>query len=175
MNDRGMNLSFFGGAFRAARLAVLALLCLGAVALPAPAVTAQTATLQTFTLSTLEIVTATGRHAFRVELAQTDQQRSQGLMFRPVLAPDAGMLFIYPGERQISMWMKNTLIPLDMLFLASDGRVVALHERAVPHSLRTIASGVAARAVLELPGGTVGRLGIRIGDRVISTELGGAG
>ena len=78
MNDRGLNLSFFGGACRAARLAVLALLCLGAVILSVPAVTAQTATLQTFTLSTLEIVTATGRHAFRVELAQTDQQRSQG-------------------------------------------------------------------------------------------------
>lgn len=175
MIDRGFNLSFFGGAFRAARLAVLALLCFGAVILPVRAVTAQTTTLQTFALSTLEIVTATGRHAFRVELAQTDQQRSQGLMFRPFLATDAGMLFIYPADRPIAMWMKNTLIPLDMLFLGADGHVVALHERAVPHSLRTIASGVSARAVLELPGGTIGRLGIRIGDRVVSPELGGAG
>jgi hypothetical protein len=157
------------------RCLLVALLCFGVNAALPPGAAAQSGSLQGFSTSSLEIVTSGGRHAFRVEVAETDSQRSQGLMFRPVLAADAGMLFIYPTDRHISMWMKNTLIPLDMVFIAADGRVVGFHERAVPHSLRPIGSGAPARAVLELPGGTVSRLGIRPGDRVISPNLAGAG
>jgi hypothetical protein len=139
-----------------------------------PDAAAQSGSLQTFATAPLDIVTRSGRHAFTVEIAETDAQRAQGLMFRSRLAPDGGMLFIYPADRRLSMWMKNTLIPLDMLFVASDGKVVGIHERAVPHSLRSIASPVPARAVVELAGGTVGRLGIRVGDRVVSKPLGTA-
>jgi uncharacterized membrane protein (UPF0127 family) len=130
------------------------------------------ARLLSFDRAPLEIVTSTGRHAFTVELALNDGQRSQGLMFRRYMAPDAGMLFVYPRDRVISMWMKNTFIPLDMVFVAADGRVVALHERAVPHSLRAIGSGVAARGVIEFAAGTIARLGIRVGDRVSNDRLG---
>jgi hypothetical protein len=137
-----------------------------------PSAAAQSAPLQTFSTASLDIVTRSGRHAFTVEIAETEAQRAQGLMFRSRLAPDGGMLFIYPADRRLSMWMKNTLIPLDMLFVASDGAIVGVHERAVPHSLRSIASRVPARAVIELAGGTVARLGIRVGDRVISAPLG---
>ncbi len=139
----------------------------------APGAVAEDSTvLQSFATAPLEIVTAKGRHRFIVELAETYEQRAQGLMFRRALAPDAGMLFVYPEDRVISMWMKNTFIPLDMVFVSADGRVVALHERAVPHSLRSISSGPAARAVVELAGGAVARLGIRKGDRVVSDRLG---
>src|SRR3546814_13522615 len=86
-------------------------------------------------------------------------------MYRDHLAADAGMLFVYSQPRRVSMWMKNTLIPLDMLFIAPDGRIESIVKRAVPHSLATISSRGKVRAVLELNGGTVDRLGIRPGDR----------
>ncbi len=149
-------------------LAVLAF-ALGA----APSARAQAPGGQAFASAPLEIVTAEGRHAFTVEIAATDAQRAQGLMFRRFLAPDAGMLFLYPSPRVISMWMKNTLIPLDMLFLDAGGRVLTIHQRAVPGSERTVSSRVPAAAVLEVPGGTVERLGIRPGDRVENSFLGG--
>lgn len=124
-----------------------------------------------FATAPLEIVTEGGRHGFTVELALSDAQRARGLMFRRMLAGDRGMLFLYPVPTVIRMWMKNTLIPLDMLFLDEGGRVVAIHQRAVPGSLRVISSGVAASAVLEVAGGTVERLGIRTGHRVVSPAL----
>ncbi|MGE0651595.1 MAG: DUF192 domain-containing protein [Alphaproteobacteria bacterium] len=155
---------------------VLMALCMaqGAGVHFAPDAAAQSESLQTFSTAPLDVVTRSGRHTFTVEIAETGAQRAQGLMFRSRLAPDGGMLFIYPAERRLSMWMKNTLIPLDMLFVASDGKVVGIHERAVPHSLRSIPSPLPARAVVELAGGTVSRLGIRVGDRVISKPLGTA-
>lgn len=130
--------------------------------------------LETFERNRLVIETsANDRHPFEVEMALTPRQQAQGLMFRRDLAGDAGMLFIYARDKPISMWMKNTLIPLDMLFLARDGRVVRIVERAVPMSLRTISSGENVAAVLELNGGTASRLGILAGDRVIHPALGG--
>ena len=105
--------------------------------------------------------------AFDVELAVSPQQQSQGLMYRHSLAADAGMLFIYRPAREVSMWMKNTVIPLDMLFIAEDGVIVKVVERAVPLSLTTIDSDARVRAVLEINGGTANRLGIRPGDRVV--------
>ncbi len=130
--------------------------------------------LETFERVSLVVETsAKVRHAFEVEMALTPRQQAQGLMYRRDLAGDAGMLFIYPRDRPISMWMKNTLIPLDMLFLARDGRILRIVERAVPHSLLTISSGEDAAAVLELNGGTAARLGIAAGDRIIHPALGG--
>jgi len=125
-----------------------------------------------FESSVLTLRTAAGeRHRFRVELALTPLERSQGLMFRESLEADAGMLFVYEAERPITMWMKNTLIPLDMLFLGRDGTVLSLAEQAVPLSEAVIASGLPAKAVLELPGGTVARLGLAPGDQVLHPLL----
>ncbi|WP_142850638.1 DUF192 domain-containing protein [Telmatospirillum sp. J64-1] len=123
-----------------------------------------------FSRSTVAIETQGGaRHVFDVELALTPEQRAQGLMFRRELAEDHGMLFDFGSERTIHMWMKNTLIPLDMLFLSEEGRVIGLAERTEPLSLEVI-SGGPARYVLELAGGTAERLGLRPGDRMSLPE-----
>ena len=123
--------------------------------------------METFERGSLAIETAAGaRHDFQVELAVTPAQQAQGLMHRRSLAADAGMLFLYLRVRPVSMWMKNTFIPLDMLFLAPDGRIVRIVERTVPESLEVISSEVPVAGVLELNGGTAARLRIAIGDRV---------
>jgi hypothetical protein len=132
-------------------------------------------TLQTFDNSSLVIATATGPHRFEVQLALTPAQQEQGLMFRSKLAPDAGMLFDFGNTAPRGFWMKNTLIPLDMLFIGADGRIVDIHERAVPLSEAVILSAAPARAVLELNGGTVDRLGIKVGDRVSYKGFGTGG
>src|SRR5262249_42843784 len=121
---------------------------------------------QTFEHDQLAIETAGGAEHFAVELAVTSEQRAQGLMFRQRLAADAGMLFLYPASRPISMWMKNTVIPLDMLFIGDDGRILQIAERAIPESTATISSMEPARSVLDLNGGTAARLKIPVGDRV---------
>jgi uncharacterized membrane protein (UPF0127 family) len=123
--------------------------------------------LQRFERDALTIETADGRrHAFEVELALTGPQHAQGLMFRRSLAEDAGMLFLYSRAGTLSMWMKNTAIPLDMMFIAPDGYIVDVAERTVPYSLETISSRIPASAVLEVNGGTIAQLGIQPGDRV---------
>jgi hypothetical protein len=115
----------------------------------------------------LVIVTREGtRHAFRVEMAVEPQHQTIGLMFRDRVGPDEGMLFDWGSPRESMMWMRNTLIPLDMLFIAADGRVHRIAERTVPHSLATVDSRGPVRATLELAGGTAERLGLRVGDRV---------
>jgi uncharacterized membrane protein (UPF0127 family) len=125
-----------------------------------------------FEASLLTLRTADGRRfRFAVELALTPEERAQGLMFRESLAEDAGMLFVYESERQVTMWMKNTLIPLDMLFLGRDGTVLSLAERTTPLSEAVIASGVPVKAILELQGGTVARLGLKPGDQVLHPLL----
>ena len=133
------------------------------VSLIGPAAQAQ---LQTFPKAELTIVSAGGPHKFTVELATTPGQMEQGLMFRRSLPPDAGMLFDYRAPSMASMWMKNTLIPLDMLFIGADGTVLDIHERAVPLSLDPIGTDKPVLGVLELNGGTVSRLGIKRGDRI---------
>jgi uncharacterized membrane protein (UPF0127 family) len=90
----------------------------------------------------------------------------QGLMFRRAMAPDSGMLFEYPAPTVATMWMRNTLIPLDMLFVDEQGRIINIHERAVPLSLDVISAAAPVRAVIELNGGTASRLGIAPGDLV---------
>jgi len=117
--------------------------------------------------SPLEITTSDGRvHRFTVELANTDAEREEGLMFRTSLAPDAGMLFDFKRVEPVVMWMKNTYLPLDMLFIAKDGRIVRIAERTVPQSLTMISSVEPVLGVLELNGGTAARLRIKPGDRV---------
>ena len=124
------------------------------------------AQLRRFATSELTIVSATGPHRFTVEVAETPAQMEQGLMFRRTMAPDAGMLFDYKTPTVATMWMRNTLIPLDMLFVDARGRIVNIHERAVPQSLDVIAAAAPVRAVIELNGGTAARLGIAPGDQV---------
>jgi len=124
---------------------------------------ARAAQLQSFERGQVVIETASGNHEIAVEIAVTPDQRAQGLMFRQNLGGDEGMLFLYPTDRVATMWMKNTLIPLDMLFIAADGRVVRVAERTVPQSTETISSENPVRAVLELNGGTATRLGIAAG------------
>ncbi|MBP2226918.1 uncharacterized membrane protein (UPF0127 family) [Azospirillum agricola] len=138
----------------------MALVLLVMMALPAAA-------LEGFQKSSLTVETASGgKFRFDVELAETMAQQAQGLMFRERMADDAGMLFIYDSVRPASFWMKNTLIPLDMLFIGADGRIVNIHERAVPQSLDSINSAGPVKAILELNGGMSARLGIRPGDLV---------
>ena len=114
----------------------------------------------------LEIVTRGGVHTFAVELAATDDERSRGLMFRRELPEGRGMLFDFKQDQNISMWMKNTYIPLDMIFIRSDGRIHRIAENTEPESTRVIPAGAPVRAVLEVIGGTARKLGIRPGDRV---------
>ncbi|WP_341702000.1 DUF192 domain-containing protein [Ferrovibrio sp.] len=116
--------------------------------------------------SDLVIETSKGPQKFRVELADTDATRSRGMMGRRSMLPDAGMLFDFGQELPATFWMKNTLIPLDMLFIRADGTILNIHQRAIPHDETGISSAGPVRGVLELNGGTASRLGIRPGDRV---------
>jgi uncharacterized membrane protein (UPF0127 family) len=121
----------------------------------------------------LVIVTRDGtRHAFMVEMAVTPEQQMVGLMFRPSVPPDGGMLFDWGSPRESQMWMRNTIASLDMIFIAADGRVHRIAERTVPYSLATISSNGPVRATLEVAAGTAERLGIRVGDRVLHPIFG---
>jgi len=141
------------------------LFALALVAWSAPA-SAQSG-LVTFATGALSVETAAGEtHDFTVEIAETPDQRAQGLMFRRQMDADAGMLFLFGSVEERAMWMKNTLIPLDMLFIDETGKIVRIEQRTVPHSLRAIVSGGPVSAVLELNAGTASRLAIKPGDRV---------
>lgn len=119
------------------------------------------------------IVTRDGRRLdFTVEMALTPDQQTVGLMFRTEVAPNEGMIFDWGTPRESSMWMRNTLVPLDMLFIAADGRIHRIAERTVPLSLTPIGSGGPVRATLELQGGITERLDIRVGDRVLHRMFG---
>jgi len=147
-----------------------ALVLLTALALPGSGVSVQAAAQPAgtgFERSALSIRTQSGAvHKFRVEIARTAQQQALGLMYRRRMAADAGMLFLHRRPGPARMWMKNTYIPLDMLFVGADGRIVDMKQRTVPGSLAVIASRKSVVAVLELNAGTVSRLGIAIGDRL---------
>ena len=105
-------------------------------------------------------------YRFDIELATTPDERERGLMYRKSLGANAGMLFMYPDEEPVAFWMKNTLIPLDMLFIKADGQIVHVARNAVPLDETPIASGQPVRAVLEINGGAADALGIKDGDRV---------
>jgi uncharacterized protein len=115
----------------------------------------------------LTIVSQAGqRHSFQVEVVRNDADRAQGLMFRRSIPPDRGMLFDFGRVEPVAMWMQNTYLPLDMLFIRPDGSIARIAANAEPLSTRTIPSGEPVLAVLELNGGTAARLGIKAGDRV---------
>src|ERR1700738_1153941 len=114
----------------------------------------------------LEIVTKSGVQVFSVEMATTDKEKETGLMFRKELADGKGMLFDFSPEQEVSMWMKNTFIPLDMIFIRADGRILRIAENTEPQSTRIIPSMGLAKGVLEVIAGTARKYGIAPGDRV---------
>jgi uncharacterized membrane protein (UPF0127 family) len=118
-------------------------------------------------LQPLEIATKNGVQIFGVEMAVTPEEQARGLMFRRELPEKQGMLFDFHREQPTSFWMKNTYIPLDMIFIRADGRILRIAENTVPLSEALVPSGGPVRAVLEVIGGTAKKLGIAPGDRVV--------
>ena len=114
----------------------------------------------------LLIETPAGQHRFTVELAATPSERSRGLMFRRAMQPDHGMLFDFQAPQPVAFWMKNTPLPLDMLFIDEAGVIVQIAADTVPYSETPIPSEQPIRAVLELNAGTAKRLGITAGAKV---------
>jgi uncharacterized protein len=143
---------------RAARLFVFVLVGLMAFAAPVWPAGKQT----------LEIASKSGVHVFAVEIADNDAERAKGLMYRKELPEGQGMLFDFHREQEVSFWMQNTYIPLDMVFIRADGRILRIAENTEPLSTKLIPSGGPVRAVLEVIGGTTRKLGIAPGDRVAS-------
>ena len=120
---------------------------------------------------TLEIISKNGVYAFNVELAVTDEERSRGLMFRRSVPEGQGMLFDFKRDQDVAMWMKNTYVSLDMIFIRGDGRILRIAENTEPESERIIPSGGPVRAVLEVVAGTAKKYGIAPGDQVASPIL----
>ena len=118
------------------------------------------------TIEPLEIITRSGVHVFEVELAITDDERAKGLMFRRELPTGRGMLFDFKTDQMVAMWMKNTFVSLDMIFIRADGRVASIAENTTPQSEAIISSRVPVRGVLEVVAGTAKKLGIQPGDKV---------
>jgi uncharacterized membrane protein (UPF0127 family) len=114
----------------------------------------------------LEIVTKSGVQVFSVEMATTEEEKTTGLMYRKELPDGRGMLFDFSPEQQVSMWMKNTFISLDMIFIRADGRILRIAENTEPQSTKIISSGGLAKGVLEVIAGTAQKYGIRPGDQV---------
>jgi uncharacterized membrane protein (UPF0127 family) len=117
-------------------------------------------------LETLKLITARGTHVIDIEVTETPAEKAQGLMFRTRLADTAGMLFFYETPQEITMWMRNTYIPLDMVFIRADGVVHRIEARTEPLSENIVASRGNVTACLELAGGAAERLGLKAGDRV---------
>jgi len=122
--------------------------------------------------ATIEIAGKSGVHAFAVELATNDAERERGLMFRKELPEGRGMLFEFDVERPVAFWMHNTYIPLDMIFIAGDGRIINIAENTQPLSDALIPSGGPVRFVLEVIAGTAHKFGIRPGERVSGPMFG---
>jgi len=136
-----------------AAIVVLVTLCVNPVA-------------QAASIQPLEIATKSGVRVFSVEMATTEEEKQTGLMYRKELADGKGMLFDFSPEQQISMWMKNTYISLDMIFIRADGRILRIAENTEPLSTKIISSGGLAKGVLEVIAGTAQKYGIKPGDRV---------
>ncbi|MBJ3785511.1 DUF192 domain-containing protein [Devosia sp. MSA67] len=145
----------------AARL--LAVAAVLAVSLPLVACTADD--------TQLTIQSDGGEHRFTVEVVDTPESRARGLMYVQELADDAGMLFDFKEERPVSFWMRNTYIPLDMLFIEADGTVLNIHVNARPHDTTGIPSAGPVQFVLEIPGGRSEELGIEAGDQVTHPRI----
>src|SRR5277367_6296049 len=123
-------------------------------------------TVRAASFQSLEIVTKSGVQVFSVEMATTEEEKTTGLMYRKELADGKGMLFDFSPEQQVSMWMKNTYVSLDMIFIRADGRILRIAENTEPESTRIIPSGGLAKGVLEVIAGTAEKYGIKPGDRV---------
>ena len=113
-------------------------------------------------------------HQFKVEMAVTEQEQETGLMFRKDVPADSGMLFVFPVVQPEPFWMKNTLVPLDMVFINPDGTIRAIAENTIPYSLAPVDSGGPVKAVLELQGGLTAKENISVGDQVIAQTFGNA-
>ncbi|HEV7344431.1 MAG TPA: DUF192 domain-containing protein [Devosia sp.] len=142
-------------AFAPALRSAAALLAVAIVALPLAACSDE---------GNLTLHTSTGDYSFDVVVVDTPESRAQGLMFVQELADDAGMLFDFKEERPVSFWMRNTFIPLDMIFVGADGVVKTIHVNARPHDVTSIPSQVPVRFVLEIPGGRSAEIGLEPGD-----------
>ncbi len=144
----------------------VALLALGVSACQASSVSGASSSAAT-QLAPLQIRTAGAVHKFRVEVARTAEEQERGLMFRDSLPADGGMIFPMATPRFASFWMKNTVIPLDMIFVRTDGSIARIAADTVPYSLTPVDSGEPVAAVLEIAGGRAAQLGIAEGDHVI--------
>ena len=114
----------------------------------------------------LTVASSTGKHRFTVEVAKTSEEQAMGLMYRNKLAPDRGMIFPFDPPRGASFWMRNTLIPLDMIFVRADGSIANIAANTVPYSEEPVPSDGPVAAVLEIAGGRSAELGIKPGDKV---------
>ncbi|GBQ20798.1 hypothetical protein AA0472_0247 [Acetobacter estunensis NRIC 0472] len=132
---------------------------------------APTAAQPTLPQEKLSIRSADGTHDFTVELAKTPHEQEVGEMFRTNVPADQGMLFVWDQPQQSDMWMENTLVSLDIVFIGADGRITSITENAVPQSLARISSHGPVAATLELQGGLTAKLGITVGDVVMSPAL----
>ena len=121
---------------------------------------------QTFPTEIVKVKTASGEFFFKTEIATTLAQRQQGLMFRKTMAPDNAMVFQWRRPQLVSMWMKNTYIPLDMVFIRSSGQVANIAANTIPHDLTPVSSCGAVIAVMELRAGTAARINLRPGDMI---------
>ena len=119
------------------------------------------------------MVSASGGHVFSVDVARTPRQQQVAEMFRTTVPGDGGMLLPWKTARQRDMWMQTTAVPLDIVFIGTDGRIVSIVENAVPYSLAYISSHGPVLATLELAGGLTAKLGITVGDKVVSSALAG--
>jgi uncharacterized membrane protein (UPF0127 family) len=121
----------------------------------------------------LTIIDDNGKpHHFQVEMATTPQEQVTGLMYRTSVPADSGMLFVFPTVQPEAFWMKNTLVPLDMVFINADGTIRAIADNTVPYSLAPVGSHGPVKAVLELQGGLTAKENISVGDRVIAAPFG---
>lgn len=121
---------------------------------------------EAFEKQPLIFITSSGKHTITVEVADDDQERSTGLMFRRSLADDEGMIFLYKKEEPVTMWMKNTYIPLDMMFVRKNGVIHRIEKETEPFSEKTISSGGSVLAVVEMKAGSADRLGLKPGDKI---------
>ncbi len=124
---------------------------------------------------TLEIRWPGGKARFTVEVAETPQAQARGLMYRATMPASAGMLFVFPAPKRATFWMKNTLIPLDMLFADTAGRITRIHPEAVPHDLTPVDGGDGVKYVLEINGGLAARLRLPEGAEMRHPSINGAG
>ncbi|MBN9081566.1 MAG: hypothetical protein BGP04_11515 [Rhizobiales bacterium 62-17] len=160
---------FYGFFCRGALLAGVIGLSALATPLSTPAFAQAAAVQEEANLEPLTITTATGAHKFSVEVMRTDEQRARGLMFRRYMPADRGMLFDFKSEQPVMMWMKNTYLPLDMVFISRNGTVINVAENTEPLSERTIPSARPAFAVLELNAGAARKIGLKPGDKIANS------